>query len=339
MDAARMQTAFERATTTERWSAFVGAMDEWEAELATAERGTAERPLNELQAWLCGQLLEGRRARTFALHMAAELAPTVAVNLQLLRTTEQQLSETEDRYLGDVLSAHTAAALRAESTDVPWLWRTPNREEAAVWLANVRPRYVAQFKVLTPVLPPLEDIRTFRGLLPGDCIFRRQSAGFPVNPFRDFGHAGLYIGCIDPAADPTECGNHLVVHVVSDMPACQIVSLHTFCHPGGKRESFWGVYRANLTRAERQRLVLDAVSCAGKGTYAFRSAYKDRTAMTFRCDGFVEDCHERLTPSLRPMSYRGGLFEADTWKTLNPSALRNCLTEKVAERLPPCCLP
>lgn len=194
---------------------------------------------------------------------------------------------------------------------------------------------------LPDTLPRLQSIKTIKKLRPGDCLFRRQSGSWFGNPVRDFGHAGLYIGCINPELDASDCSNHMVIHVVSDNPACQMTSLREFCNPDGEAEEFWGAYQIDLSDSERNRLIQTAFSYVNKCVYSFTTGYKNSSGQSFRCDGFVEHCYETTLngSTIQPWSYREGLFEKDTWKTMSPTSLRNCLTRKVLFGISGCCDP
>jgi len=61
----------------------------------------------------------------------------------------------------------------------------------------------------------------------------------------------------------------------------------------------------------------------------FGAHYKNPFNLFFRCDGLVEHCYESIIPTPSQVQHRGGLFEDDTWKSLSPAALRNCLFELV----------
>ena len=163
----------------------------------------------------------------------------------------------------------------------------------------------------------------------GDAIFREQDPSLlkiMPNPMRKFGHAGIYLGC-PKGSDPNQAANHEVIHVINANPACQQQTLVDFCKPKGQTLTFWGFYSASLTPTERSSLITKAQSLVGGSVYSFRH-YKTPSTAYFRCDGFVEYLYEHIKPSIDPLRYRLGLFEDDDWKTINPSALRNCFADK-----------
>ncbi len=185
------------------------------------------------------------------------------------------------------------------------------------------------------VVPRLADIGTHWGLTPGDVLFRRQTKTF-WNPFRDFGHAAIYVGMLDRGADPLDCRNHAIIQVMNAAPACELASLHDLCHPGGHPEQFWGGYHVDMPAGERQKLLDVAFKLVGTSTYHFTKGYKNPGAFTYRCDGFVEHCFEAIGSSTPPLAHRGGLFEEDTYLRLNPVALRSCLPVRVVQHLGGC---
>jgi len=163
---------------------------------------------------------------------------------------------------------------------------------------------------------------------PGDCVFREQTPMWRLkNPMRDFGHVGIYLGMENSVADPSDLDNHKIIHVINDSPACQQTSLNDFIHYKGNKLNFWGFYSVSLSTHERSSIISKAKSYLNKCVYSFFQDYKNPP--NFRCDGFVEHCYEAVGASIPPLTYRGGLFEDDLWKTMNPSALRNCFTRKI----------
>lgn len=166
------------------------------------------------------------------------------------------------------------------------------------------------------------------GVQPGDCVFREMGPWGPVgNPLNDFGHVGMYLGMDNLNADPHDPANHKIIQVDNSKPACQEATLHDFLHHKGKRLQFWGFYSVDLKPHERSGVISKARSYLGTGVYAFFKHYK--SPPNFRCDGYVEHCYESVGATVQPLNYRGGLFEDDLWKTMNPSALRNCFTNKI----------
>jgi len=169
-------------------------------------------------------------------------------------------------------------------------------------------------------------------ILPGDAIFREQehkALGIIPNPMREFGHAGIYLGCPKgQGLDVNEPANHQIIHVIDTSPACKLQNLVEFCKPKNTKLDFWGFYQADLTPQERSNLISLARTFPGSVIYNFTSKYKTATGIYFRCDGFVEYLHEAILPTLNPLQYRQGLFEDDRWQTLNPAALRNCFIKR-----------
>lgn len=329
------------------WFPFVGFIDSFQAELHGVSDSNADR--NELlnaQEILLYKYLVNREHKLFPRLIAAELLSLLAIDERALgRVIRDMLERTQQRSDDDYfvvasLAAHLMSTID-EPTNLDAIFGPRNRNGALEMfsLTEKKERALAARDLLPmpPRLPDLHSIRTLEGMLPGDCLFRRQTRPEYGNPFRDFGHAGLYIGCIDPTADAGSCLNHIVIHVVSDKPACQLTTLHNFCNPGGIAEQFWGAYQADLTDSERSNLIATAFSFVNSCTYSFTNGYKNRSGKSFRCDGFVEYCYENSSPSISPLSYRSGLFEDDGWKTMNPKAMRNCFIRKIASDHAPCC--
>ena len=158
------------------------------------------------------------------------------------------------------------------------------------------------------------------GLRPGDCLFRDLN----VLGLKDLGHVGIYLGC--PAsrwADRYDWKEHWVIEMSTRN--CEKNTVVDFKSHG----NFWGFYSAKLADVQRDALLNLAASFLGTCTYARFSNYKNVRGLQFRCDGFVEYCHETVgvAPPL-PSHRRGGLFEDDSWRTLTPSAMRNCFADK-----------
>ena len=179
---------------------------------------------------------------------------------------------------------------------------------------------------------------------PGDVLFRNLN----LKGFKSFGHTGIYIGP-DPDTNENEVANldaHRVVEMepwignfwipgilINRRQHCVISTVGGFKAHG----CFWGAYSADispdepLTSLERQEIVRTALSLVGKCRYGvLGQAYKNKHARQFRCDGFIEHCFESLTPMARRLKHREGLFEGDTYLTMSPNSLRNCLFEKRA---------
>lgn len=329
------------------WYPFVGYMDSIYAELN--QKSTIEADRHELlgaQEKLQYGYLIDRDRTLFQRLIAAELLSQLAIDMSVLEQgvsillDSAQQEQNDDYLVAASLAAHLVHAIDTQpkiESIVGFM-----RKESERKIFELRERIVIALLRRRPILaapdpPDIRTARTMSGLLPGDCLFRRQSRPWYGNPFRDFGHAGLYIGCVDPTDDVSDCSNHVVIHVISDKPACRLTTLHEFCNPDGTSEQFWGAYQADLTSAERSKVIATAYSFVNDCTYSFTGGYKNDTGKSFRCDGFVEHCYESATPSILPLSYRGGLFEGDNWKVMNPKALRNCLVKKVASDLAPCC--
>jgi hypothetical protein len=328
-----------------QWFPFVGFIESFHAELDTVSSSDADRRQLEIaRERLQFQYLLNRDMHLFPRLIAAELLSLLIVDIRQLESAFTSLLERtqqrdHDKVVAISLSAHLMAST-STTTDIDTVLGPRNRDLVHQFFSLTRQRSQALgLQAPQPQSPPnMNSIRSLAGLLPGDCLFRRQSRPWYGNPFRDFGHAGMYIGCIDPTADVGDCEKHVVIHVISDTPACQQTTLHGFCNPDGGPEQFWGAYQADLTSGERSALVTAAYSLVGDCTYSFTNGYKNSAGKSFRCDGFVEHCYETCRPSQSPLSYRGGLFENDSWKTMNPQALRNCLTRKMASDLAPCCV-
>ena len=340
---------FDEQLARADWYSFVGFIDSIHAELTTLSPSTADRQeLLSAQEILLYRYIEDSNRQLFPRLIAAELIALLGIDLDSIsRMATRLLGRT--RNLGDSnfivvssLSAHLLGALETPSrvdqifgrqghTIVSGLAEAVQVRESSFTL-NALGSPTAQ------VAPDIRAITTLPGLLPGDCIFRRQTVPWHgINPFRDFGHAGIYVGQVDSSLDPNDCNSHVVVHVVSAKPACQLTTLHEFCNPHGHAEQFWGAFQVDLTDAERNMLIAKAFSFANQCSYSFTSGYKDGKAKTFRCDGFVEFCHEAVKPSQNPLNYRGGLFEDDNWKTLNPRAMSNCLIRRATKEIGSCC--
>lgn len=331
------------------WFPFVGFVDSIHAELDTMTPSDEDRrQLMIAQESLQYGYLENRQRDLFSRLIAAELLVLLVIDLLRLEDSVTRLLERaqapqdDDYIVASSLAGHLISAVGTSTVDVVVGRR--NREIASRMFSLVENKGAelmsrAQLQPAPPIPPALSSIKTLPQMLPGDCLFRRQTKPWSGNPFRDFGHTGLYIGCIDPALDPNDCANHVVVHVVSDKPACQKTTLQGFCNPKGVAEPFWGAYQVDLTDPERTALIAEAFSFVNQCSYSFTKGYKNSAGKTFRCDGFVEHCHEISKPSHLPLSYRGGLCEDENWKTLNPRAMTNSLVRKIASDIRPCCLP
>lgn len=329
------------------WYPFIGYLDSIYSELrkkSTLE--TDRRELMDAQEKLQYGYMGNRERPLFQRLIAAELLSQLAIDIPALDRSvsdllERALQEQADDYLvAASLSAHLMLDMDTQYGDNNLVGNMRNVSERQVLDLGKRIVFALSRQrppLMAPTPPDIRSIRTMAGMLPGDCLFRRQSRPWYGNPFRDFGHAGLYIGCINPEDDVSDCSNHIVIHVVSGNPACQITTLHEFCNPSGEPEQFWGAYQADLTNVERSKVIATAYSFVNGCTYSFTRGYKNISGKSFRCDGFVEHCYESATLSISPLSYRGGLFEDDNWVTMNPKALRNCLVRKIASDLSPCC--
>jgi hypothetical protein len=158
------------------------------------------------------------------------------------------------------------------------------------------------------------------GLRPGDCLIRDLN----VTGLRDLGHVGIYLGCpVGSWADRYDWREHWVIEMSTHN--CEKNTVHDFKSHG----KFWGFYSAELVDAQRDALLSLAAGFVGTCTYARFANYKNVQGLQFRCDGFVEYCHETVGVAPPVPSHRGGgLFEDDSWRSLTPSALRNCLSFK-----------
>lgn len=162
-------------------------------------------------------------------------------------------------------------------------------------------------------------------LLPGDCLFRELSSPGQIfgQALRDLGHTGIYLGLRASNADPTDWSNHDVVEMT--LSGCQITTIAQF----RQQAPFWGFYSINLDQPRRSAIAALARSYVGRCHYGVSiTGYKNPVALSFRCDGFVEHCHESLPPGAPLPAHKWGLFEDDKWNTLTPAALRNCFFEK-----------
>ncbi len=343
MELQSLLARYEERVQGPNWLPFAGYVDEFLAELATAVSiEVDQKVLGEAQRVLQADYLENRNRPLFQRLVAAELIAVAVTFPKRLRSVVDLLDREGQVTPDDVsvvasLSAHLLSPV-AETIGTHLL---PFTQEVVTEIRFALARHLERrYQSGTPLSPPqFEAIRTLPGLLPGDCVFRRQTKPWYGNPFQDFGHAGIYVGCIDPAVDANDCSNHQVIHVVRATPACQITSLTEFCVPQGKREQFWGAYQVHLSNSARNRLLQEAFSLVGRCAYSFTHGYKNPTGQSFRCDGFVEHCYEVARSGRSPLSYRGGLCEEDDWKTLNPRMLRSCLTKKIADTIAPCCMP
>jgi len=163
-------------------------------------------------------------------------------------------------------------------------------------------------------------------LLPGDCLFRELNP--PLGNFskaiRDLGHTGIYVGLFSPDADPTDSNNHLVVEM-TPQHGCHVTTVDQF----RQQTSFWGFYSIGLDPTRRHTLTALALGYVGRCRYGVSiTGYKNPVALSFRCDGLVEHCHESLPLGLPLPPHKWGLFEDDQWNTITPAALRNCFFEK-----------
>lgn len=343
---------FDSRTSGPLWYPVAGYVDEIYSELGAASN-TAEDRSKLLDAQhLLQERCFGEASRTlFPRLIASELLALVAIDPgdlhnAISRFMERNGFSEDDQAVAMSLAAHLMLDPRSDSIiDTPYEGDSFFRARGMDMLPwkldlgiEIKARLSKRYKpTAAPLAPQMGSIRTLTGLLPGDCIFRRQTRPWTGNPFRDFGHVGLYIGCTDSALDPTKCSNHAVVHVVSATPACLLQTLQDFCNPHGKPETFWGAYEADLTNSERQTLITTAYGLVGSCTYSFTHGYKNIGGKSFRCDGFVEYCYESAKPAASPLSYRGGLYEDDSWKRMHPHGLRNSLVRKVATDIWPCC--
>jgi len=160
-----------------------------------------------------------------------------------------------------------------------------------------------------------------KAIRPGDGVFRELNIwGFP-----EFGHVGIYVG------HPDE-GVPLKRHYIAEMKTgfmgfsgnCVLTTFEDFI----STSPFWGVYSMELTEPERKQLFNAAMNLVGRCGYAL-TYYKDPYHNLFRCDGFVEHLYESLNPMPIQLQHRNGLFEDDTYDTLNPNALRSCFSDRV----------
>lgn len=343
MNLIQLIESFEERVVQDKWSAFVAYAEEFDTAVEELQNNESRDEVAGVlkkasQMMVYEQMLNSERL-PFARIVSTEFIQLLSPDYALLEDAVQQLFSDHENEVAYRTAASLAASLM-ETAQEPLAFNVLGIGEVNKLFTSFINLYESFGRhtskpqeniVKVRMHINLQKYRTIQGLQPGDCIFRRQSPGI-FNPFRDFGHAGIYLGCDDPDADINDCASHKIVHVVSEKVACQLVTLKEFCEPNGKKESFWGAYQVNLTSSERERVVSNALSGVGQFTYKFiGKGYKG--PLTYRCDGFVECCYENAAINTPPMSYRGGLFENDNWKTLNPSALRNCLTTKVADTL------
>lgn len=327
------------------WYPFVGFVDLIHSELGESTTSVKDnRELTSAQEKLQYGYLENVGSNLFQRLVAAELLGLLTIDIALLERSIASLLRSEredDDQVVAALVAHLMFAIEfpslisravREGRRSGFIQRTQDLCKGINLTLAKR-----SLTATAPTAPSLQTIRTFQGMLPGDCLFRRQSRPWYGNPFRDFGHAGIYVGCADPSLDVSDCSNHIVIHVVSAKPACQMTNLQEFCNPDGSPEQFWGAYQADLSSVEREAVLQTAYAFVNGSTYAFTKGYKNSVGKSFRCDGFVEHCYESALPAGSPLSYRGGLFEGDDWETMNPKALRSCLIRKVAADIAPCC--
>lgn len=337
---------FGERVTVSTWFSFVGYIESVLDEIKLAKGQERYDDLTFIQNELANGYLLNNGKGLFSRLIAAELLSYFAIEHGPLDNYFQQLAFSDDEadlFVIDSLVNHLSAAtdqqiVQDKEFGEPVYFLQDYRKIILHRFMDIFSRRTLRFR--KEALQKLDYFatRTLPGLLPGDCVFRRQTTNWLGNPIRDFGHAGIYVGCINPAADVKNCENHMVIHAVKDKPACQLTHLSDFCNPDGKPEQFWGAYQIDITPSERKELVEKAYSLVNKGTYSFFGGYKnERRGETFRCDGFVEYCYESIRHSQSPLSYRGGLFEDDSWQTMNPMALRSCLTKKILSNIEPCC--
>lgn len=337
----------ESRTDRAEWSAFLEYADTFFGELGGSRESknstTDERDASQV---LLHDYIGNAESSLFARYVATEFVSFLRLSLNDLERVIAALYERRQQASEKSVAASLAASLVHPVTANVGAVAARN-EMGRDTYRNVFGRFVetdAYFRGLVeditsvstaPSQPPvyLAGYRTIGNLKPGDCLFRRQTTSLLGNPFRDFGHTGIYLGCDSIGANVGDCINHKVVHVVNAIPACQLTSLQEFCNPKGVREQFWGAYQVRISNKERRAVVSKALASVGKYVYGYIH-YKG--PKKFRCDGFVEFCYESAVPTSPPLEHRKGLFEDDLWKTISPAALRNCFTEKILD-VPICC--
>lgn len=331
MDRDELVEWLEAAAASRFWHQFVATTQEFVEDLDQKYLDDDTKYLDQLAAPIEELLFENQLehiAQLLAVELYASCAIPRAVEqgLSLLRRSAETLVQDEapDPLNSSLLSSVLAILwrLRENRTISETQWR-----DHLETLTTIHPAIRASLPGSRPQArrgPP--NIAGFlqvgpNKVLPGDCLFRDMG----WKPISDLGHVAIYIG-IDPNDDPDDESNHLIIEVTTATPACNIDTVANFKKTG----TFWGYYSVDLTSNERDQIVNNALKYNGKCSYGYwPRRYKSASALSFRCDGFVEYCYESITPTPGRLSHRKGLFEADTWKSLTPAALRNCMFIKL----------
>lgn len=321
----------EAAAASRNWYQFVATTQEFVDELDQKYRDDDGKYLDQL-AGTVGELLLDNRLEQIARLLAIELYASCVTpsalerGLSLLdRLVESLVHDgAPDPFSSSLLSS--VLAILGRLLENRTISESIGRDILEALMAN-HPAVRTLFSAPDPQTP--QGPPNTAGFLqvgpntvqPGDCLFR----GMNIKRFSDLGHVAIYIG-IDPGKDPDVESNHRIIEVTDATPACNIDTVANFKKTG----NFWGYYSVNLNSVERNQVVSTALRFDGKCSYGyFPWRYKSASALSFRCDGFVEHCYESIVPTPPRLSHRKGLFEDDTWKSLTPAALRNCMFTKI----------
>ena len=341
-----VRRGFEDPRVSTSWPAFVAFASELEVDLDQAWRGEASGPLNAYVDVLFSiiQDFDHLFPRLVSCEFVALAKDPSAFDRGLATTKALAMNDQAD---AERVVQHLVAALIVILSHQQGEDGLPTQDQLAALGEDLQLRLAGRLDWVSALLSgcmkqSTQSSSASVGLaqdsyepIPGtnieagDAIFREQDPSLlkiMPNPMRNFGHAGIYLGC-PKGLDPNQAANHEVIHVINANPACQQQTLVDFCKPKGQTLNFWGFYSASLTSTERSTLINKAQSLVGGSIYNFRH-YKTPSTAYFRCDGFVEYLYEHITPSIDPLHYRLGLFEDDDWKTINPAALRNCFSNK-----------
>lgn len=285
-----------------------------DSELIVEQLEVAQQALSEQGSWFdfvsrIDRLLEGLGL------LAHQQGDPLQAAIDLNRTLLQYWSRLAGRNSGLLLAecyglCKSPAALQAGMPVLRDLWgmknSQPDLRERAWQGRSVARGYLASLALLDGQFP-----NEGFGQLLVDAAETGRSR-----------YVGIYLGCpVGPWVDINDWNEHWIIEMTTRN--CEKNTVANFKSHG----TFWGFYAAHLTDVQREGLLGLADSFIGICTYARASNCKNVPGLQFRCDGFVEYCHETVgvSPPL-PAHRGGGLFEDDSWRSLTPAALRNCLS-------------
>src|SRR5258706_4926584 len=223
MSVADLAQQFDLRVTTDRWTSFVAFADEFIEEVSSTQSDIDRETATKI---MIGEMMRGDQ-KPYARMIASEFVAILGPRVTALEFPVKQLMESAPGSPAYMTAASLAGSLSQPAGDTSVTFHEGAPSKAAelfnpymndpfiAQLANAGP--AAEGFAFDQATPNLKNLRGFGDLQAGDCLFRQQKAIWPWNPFRDFGHAAIYLGCDDPLR-VKDCKAHLVVHVVNAKP-------------------------------------------------------------------------------------------------------------------------